>query len=281
MKVLLNISLAVGLFLIIFSLWGFYISIRPPKIISGTTPNDLGLEYEQVLFTTSDGLALSGWFIPSQTENDKTIILLHGYPAEKGDILPVLSFLNEEYNLFLFDFRYFGESEGKYSTAGAKETEDLSAAVNFLKSRGVDEVGVWGFSLGGAVALMAAPDHPEIKAIISESSYARLDLLTPELYRIPILKYPLAKLTGLWGKLLLGINAKEVSPAGSAGKLDIPILIIHSRNDNVIPFENAILIQEALKNNPKAEFWFQETLLHGQLGGEYQQRINDFFGRNL
>lgn len=280
-KVLLNILFAIGIFLVFLSLFGFYSSIRPPRIVSGTTPKDLGLEYEQVSFTTADGVRLAGWFIPSQVENAKTIILLHGYPAEKGDILPVLSFLNEKYNLFLFDFRYFGESGGKYSTAGAKETEDLSAAVRFLKSRGIDEVGVWGFSLGGAVALMTATDHPEIKAVVSDSSYARLDLMARELYRIPILKYPLAELTRLWGRMFLGINAKDVSPAGSAEKLEIPVLIIHSKNDNVIPFENAVLIQEALKNNPKAEFWFQKNLVHGELGMEYEQRIKDFLERNL
>jgi len=280
-KVLLNILFAIGIFLVFLSLFGFYSSIRPPKIISGTTPSDFGLEYEQIFFTTADGVRLAGWLIPSRAENAKTIILLHGYPAEKGDILPVLSFLNEKYNLFLFDFRYFGESGGKYSTAGAKETDDLSAAVRFLKSRGIDEVGVWGFSLGGAVALMTAPDHPEIKAVVSDSSYARLDLLVPELYRIPILKYPLAELTRLWGRMFLGINAKEVSPAGSAETLEIPVLIIHSKNDNVIPFKNAVLIQEALKNNPTAEFWFQENLFHGQLDGRYRENIEDFFERNL
>ena len=70
---------------------------------------------------------------------------------------------------------------------------------------------------------------------------------------------------------------KKVSPAESAEKLQIPILIIHSKNDEVIPFKNAVLIQEALKNNPKAEFWFEENLIHGQLGDEYQKRIENFF----
>jgi len=279
--VLLNILFAIGVFLIFLSLSGFYSSIKPPKIVSNITPKNLGLEYEEVSFTASDGVRLAGWFIPSQREDAKTVVLLHGYPADKGDILPVLAFLSEKYNLFLFDFRYLGESGGKYSTAGAKERDDFLAAVRFLKSRGIDEVGVWGFSLGGAVALMTAADHPGIKAVISESSYARLDLMTRELYRIPLLNYPLAELTGLWAKLFLGINVRDISPARSAEKLNIPVFIIHSKNDNVIPFKNAILIQESLKNNPSAEFWFQENLVHGELGGEYQQRIENFFERNL
>ncbi len=276
-----KIVFAIVFFFIFTSLWGFYISIRPPKIISTITPNDLNLEYEDVSFVTDDGIVLMGWYIPSKVSDAKTIILLHGYPAYKGDILPALSFLNKKYNLLLFDFRYFGQSEGKYTTAGAKEVDDLLAAIRFLKTKGIEEVGVWGFSLGGAVALMTAPQAPEIKAIISESSYASLNLMALQLYRIPILNYPLASLTEFWAKVFLGIDLKNVSPANSAKNLNIPILIVHSKNDEVIPFKNALLIQEALKNNPRAEFWFEENLIHGQLGEEYQKRIGEFFDKNL
>lgn len=268
-------------FFLFTSLWGFYISVRPPKIHSPITPQDLELDYEDVSFVTNDNLTLRGWFLPSKTSFAKTIILLHGYPADKGNILPALSFLNKKYNLLLFDFRYLGQSEGKYSTAGAKEVEDLRAAIRFLKTRGIQEVGVWGFSMGGAVALMAAKNTPEIKAIISEASYAKLNLMAPELYRLPALRYILGFLTELWARIFLGINVKEVSPSESVKNLTVPILIIHSKNDNVIPFAHALLLQDALKNNPRAEFWFEENLAHGQLGGEYQKRIEEFFEKNL
>lgn len=285
------ILLAIATFLLFTFLWGFYISVRPPKIVSTITPKEMGLAYEQVAFATKDGLTLSGWFVPSSAKDSagksnentkaKTIVLLHGYPADKGDILPALAFLHEKYNLFLFDFRYFGQSQGSYSTAGAKETADLAAAIQYLKTRGIDEVGVWGFSMGGAVALMTAPKAPEIKAIVAESSYASLDLMALELYRIPILKYPLAYLTSLGAKTFLGIDLKKVSPAESAKTLTIPILVVHSKNDEVIPFKNALFIQESLKNNPRADFWFQENLIHGQFDEPYQKKIEEFFLNNL
>ncbi len=106
-------------------------------------------------------------------------------------------------------------------------------------------------------------------------------MMVTELYQIPILKYPLAYLTGLWAKIFLEIDLKKVSPATAVKDLTIPILIIHSENDEVIPFENALRIQEALKDNPQAEFWFQENIIHGQFGDEYQKRIENFFKRNL
>ncbi len=286
LKILLNTIAFLGAFLLFASFLGFYTSIRPPKIVADITPKELGFAYDQVTFTTEDGLNLAGWFVPSRDkamggELNKTIILLHGYPADKGDILPSLAFLHKKYNLFLFDFRYFGQSQGAYSAVGAKETNDLTAAIRYLKTRGIHEAGVWGFSLGGAVALMTAPRAPEIKAIVSEASYARLDLMAIELYRIPVIKFPLAYLTGLWARIFFSIDMKAISPAASGGNLHIPILIAHSQNDEVIPFQNALLIQEALKNNPRAEFWFEENLEHGRFGDEYQKRIEDFFERNL
>jgi len=267
-------------FFLFTSLVAFFSYVKPSKIISDITPQDLGLSYEDVSFLTRDNLTLKGWFIP-QSSDAKTIIVLHGWPANKGNILPATSFLAEQYNLFLFDFRALGKSQGKYSTLGARETEDLLAAIRYLKSRGIDEVGIWGFSMGGAVAFMASPQASEIKAIVSESSYARLDLMTSEAFRIPLLRHPLGYFTGLWAKVFLGINIRQVAPMESAKQMSIPVLVIHSMDDDVIPFSHAQLLKDALRENPKAEFWFQEDLFHGQFSREYQQRITDFFKRNL
>ena len=278
---ILRVILIVFSGLIIISLWGFYSSIRPPKIISTLTPRDLKMNYEDVSFKTADGLTLRGWFIPGTRVNERTLILLHGYPADKGNILPALSFLHEDYNLLLFDFRYLGESEGNYSTVGAKEVEDLLAAIQFLKSRGVREVGVWGFSMGGAVALMTIEKAPEIKAVISESSYASLADMTFELLRIPVLNYPIAYLVGFWAKLFLGIDVRDASPANRIRNTKIPTLLIHSSADAVIPFSHARRLQKALENNPNAESWFHEQYAHGQLASDYRNGVKNFFLKHL
>jgi dipeptidyl aminopeptidase/acylaminoacyl peptidase len=280
-KTILRVVLIVFSVLIIISLWGFYSSIRPPKIISSITPRDLKMDYQDVSFKTADGLTLRGWYIPSAKSTEKTLILLHGYPADKGNILPALAFLHEDFNLLLFDFRYLGKSEGSYSTAGAKEVEDLLAAIQFLKTRGIKEVGVWGFSMGGAVALMAIEKAPEIRAVISESSYASLAAMALELLRIPLLNYPIAYLVGVWAKLFLGIDVREASPADRIRNTTLPILLIHSSADAVIPFSHARLLQQALAKNPNGEFWFNEQFAHGQFASDYRTRIKEFFLKHL
>ena len=273
--------LAIFLFFIFFSLFGLLISIRPPRIHSHFQPDQFVSTFEDITLKTSDGLELNGWFIP-QAKSDKVIVALHGYPADKGDIVPGLLFLNKDFNLLFFDFRYFGGSEGFLTTIGAREVRDLLASLEFLKTRGFHKIGVWGFSLGGAVGVMTAGQSSGIKAIVSESAYAELSLMARETYHhLFFLKYPLGFLTGIWAKLLLGVNINEISPAKKIKNSQLPILIIHSTTDQVIPFSHALLLREALADNPKVEFWFREGLSHGQLGKEYENRIQEFFQKNL
>ena len=277
------------LFLFAFSFVGFLEAVFPNKLVSSITPADLGLAYEAVAFTTEDGIELKGWFIPRQDQGQSrqdstgtnTIILLHGYPADKGDVLPTFAGLADEYRLFLFDFRGLGESEGRSTTVGAREVNDLRAALRFLETRGVGAVGVWGFSMGAAVALMTAPDAPAIKAVVADSSYARLALMAPELYRIPLLKHPLGLLTGLWAKLVLNVNIEDAAPEQDAARLEIPVLLIHSTNDAAIPFSHALRIKEALRRNPRAEFWFEPDRAHGELRSDYLLRIQSFFNASF
>jgi fermentation-respiration switch protein FrsA (DUF1100 family) len=66
-----------------------------------------------------------------------------------------------------------------------------------------------------------------------------------------------------------------------AKTLQIPILLIHSKDDRVIPFPHALLLEEALEGNPKAEFWFPDALRHGEMDEEHRTRILDFFTKNL
>ena len=135
--------------------------------------------------------------------------------------------------------------------------------------------------MGGAVALMAIERAPEIRAVVAESSYASLSEMALQLFQIPVINYPIAYLIGFWAKLLLGIDLRDVSPAERIRNSAIPILITHSSADAVIPFSQAKSLQEALANNPSAEFWFTEKFGHGQLDADYQNRMRNFFLRNL
>src|SRR5688572_24322435 len=95
----ITILASIVVFILVLSLWLFYVAIRPLKITSNITPKYYGIAYEDVQFKTEDNILIKGWFVPSLKSLAKTIILLHGYPADKGDILSSRLFLHSTYNL--------------------------------------------------------------------------------------------------------------------------------------------------------------------------------------
>lgn len=278
---MIKILLFIALFLILLSLLTFYISIHPQKIITNLEPSDLGLNYEEVAFKSSDGIKLSGWFIPNNKAK-ATIIVMHGYPADKANLLGIAEFLAKDFNVFLFDFRSFGKSEGSYTTAGYLEKNDLLGAIDYLKKeKNITKIGLFGFSMGGAVALMTT--HKNVKVIVTDSTYAKLSHMVEHMYRIfLIFKHPLAYLTRFYGILFLKIDIDKVNPVDAIGKLDVPVLLIHAEKDSQIPVSEAYLLHNA---NKKAELWIVEDADHGMTHSirpeEYIQRVVGYFTDNL
>lgn len=269
------------LFSLIFVGGVMFFDTHPNKLHSDITPKDFGLSFENISFRTQDGIVLKGWFIPNKNPHAKTIILLHGYGADKGNILPTRIFLHQDYNLLLFDFRYFGQSEGAYTTIGLNEVMDLQAAIKYLQSRGINEMGVWGLSMGAAVALVGASKINAIKCIVAESSYARLDMMGDYYFSWDILRYPFRTALRLSTWMVLGHNMQTASPLYAATQLTIPVLLIHSKADNLIPFDQALLLQQALRHDPRAEFVFIDHYQHSQFDPELKNIIINFFKKSL
>jgi uncharacterized protein len=265
-------------FILFFSLVSFYLAIRPFRITSNITPEAYGLPYKDVSLTAADGVTLRGWFVPAKITTDKAIILLHGYPADKGNILPVMMFLQNQYNLFFLDFRYFGASGGHYTTIGKEEKQDLLAAVNYLKNdRHMKAIGVWGFSMGAAVALMTAAESKDIKVVVADSSFARLDWMARDHYKIPILRDVLTELMRMWAWLFFRYDLNDINPADAASQLSIPVLFINSQDDNLIPPRHGELLKQKSSANPSAKFIQHNNLTHGELPEDYPSTIANFF----
>ena len=259
---------------------------HPSRIESGLTPENYHLPFEEVALRTKDGISIVGWFIRSsvRTSEDKpapAIILLHGYPAEKGDMLFIANSLQPDFNIFLIDFRYFGKSGGSFTTLGTNERLDVEAALDFLESRGFKSAGVLGFSLGGATAILQAAKDRRIAAVVSYASYADLTLLGKDAYgHLPFIREALVPLMKFWAKLFWSVDA-AVSPKEAAKKILTPILIIHTKTDEQIPFRHAELLMDALRNNRQAEFYFPETGLHGELPADFDERVKYFFEKYI
>ena len=266
---------------ILLSLWIFWMAVRPPRLAIPGTPGDYRLAAEDVTLTTADGVALAAWLIPAAAADAPAIVVLHGYPANKADLLPIAGALHARFTVLLVDFRSFGDSGGRATTLGSRERADLRAAVDALARRGHTRIGVFGYSLGGAVALLGAAEDPRIRAVAAWAPFADLRVLARDLYGIFwVLKYPFVELMVLWGRVVFGTDITRPSPEMAAARLAIPVQIWASRDDDQIPFAHAERLQRALAGNPRAEFAFGRGL-HNERAEDFERRLVEFFAKSL
>jgi len=237
---------------------------RTPRVRSEETPESVGLEYRDVSFTSRGGDArLSGWIIPPESGSDSPqttargtswVIMVHGDNTNRSDpktgMLGIARALNRRgFGILMFDLRGRGDSPAAMSSSGYFERLDLQGASDYLVSKGADRsrVGVLGFALGGAVALMAGSNPNNFGAVVSDSSFADLSLVLRN--EMTGIKRPLT----LWfagmefmAKSIYGIDIKDVSPARSIARSDTPVLVIHGEDDAVVPVEHARLLGRAI-----------------------------------
>jgi uncharacterized protein len=264
-----------------FSGWTFWMIVRPPHIAIPGVPADYGLAATDVTLTTADGITLAAWLVPAATTPAPAVVLLHGYPASKNDLLPLAGALHGRFTVLLVDFRSFGESAGRATTLGHRERLDLRAAVDFLAARGDERIGVFGYSLGGAVALLGAAEDARIRAVAAWAPFADLRALGRQVYAIlGPLKGPLVRLMVVWSRLVFGADITRPAPEAAASRLTIPVQITASRRDEQIPFEHAERLERALAHNPEAEFHFGQGG-HNEPAQGFEARLIAFFARAL
>jgi uncharacterized protein len=148
---------------------------------SEVPPAQLGAAYEDVAFTTSDGLELEGWYVPSR--NGAAVI---AFPGRRGPQAHVRMLARNGYGVLLFDRRGEGASDGDPNLFGWGGEKDIHAAVDFLRTRPDVEpsrIGGIGFSVGGELMLQAAAQSDGLAAVVSDGAGTRT--LSEDLDDIP------------------------------------------------------------------------------------------------
>ncbi len=261
---------------IVVSLFSLHTLVRPSVFKSSITPSDYSMEYEDISFYADDGVKLKGWFIPSlKDEEVPTVVLLHGYLGDKGSVFYSSQHLVENFNVLLFDFRYMGDSGGRYSTLGIKETRDLHAALDFLEEeKEADNIFLWGFSMGAAVSVMVAPERDVVKGVVCNSPYADIREMSKEIYSFPVLERSLMETTLFWARLIFGVDFNDDSPLKKAPLVDVPVFLMHAREDPVVPLEHSKVLQEAFST--EVQTYFPEESSHGGMERGSYKKIEDF-----
>lgn len=168
---------------LVIPLYGGWQNVHPQRVKVAITPQEIDMAYEDVKLTTSDGVQLAGWYLPSR--NGAGIIALHGFSGNRTHVLPQAKILQQAgYGVLLYDLRAMGESQGDRYHYGWQGELDVAPAVEFLKSRPeIDDnrIGILGLSSGGMTALNAAAKIPELRVVIVDGVEANRmeDLLNP------------------------------------------------------------------------------------------------------
>ena len=243
-----------------------YLIFHPTNQLA-SVPSAVGLPYEDVIINTADNVRLHGWYIPAKNPHG-VLLFLHGNAGNMSHRLASLEIFNRiGLSILIIDYRGYGDSNGTPSEQGTYT--DAEAAWNYLTmERGYadKDIVIFGRSLGGAIAAWLAA-RVEPAGVILESTFTSLKALAQKFYPyMPIdlmlrSRYPTEE-------YLAAVNA--------------PLLIIHSDEDEIIPYEHARLLHAAA-DNP----WELHTMKGGHdegfllSGDNYIQTIRNFIKKVL
>lgn len=199
------------------------------------TPADRSWEYEDVYLHTEDDYRLHGWYIPV-TNGRGTVLFFHGNAGNiSGRLESISVFRDLGLNVFIFDYRGYGKSEGSPSEKGTYK--DAEAAWRFLtevQSVPPDEIILFGRSLGGGIASWLG-SNVSAGAVVLESTFTSAPDLAGELY--PIIP----------ARALMTIRYPV---RNFLDDLAMPVMIAHSPQDDVIPYHHGKKLYE-LAGEPK------------------------------
>ena len=243
------------------------------------SPREYDLQYESVFFPSQDDTKLHGWVLRGRPQALGTVIFFHGNARNMTANLPLYAWLPAEgFNVFVFDYRGYGRSEGRPDRQGVHE--DSVAAFEYVLTRTDLErpLFVLAQSLGGATAIAALGqnDFPVEAVVVDSSFYSYRKIARDTMSDIPLLsmfRFPLS----------LTISNRH-SPASFIDRLaPTPLCLIHGTSDDVVPYEHSILLYEQAKE-PK-ELWLIERGGHVDAlrkpDSVYRKKLSSFFRRAL
>jgi fermentation-respiration switch protein FrsA (DUF1100 family) len=237
----------------------------------GTDEPPEGLAQEISFPSAADSIRLSGWFFSAADATPEApapvVILCHGIWTGRRECLPLaLRFQAAGYNVLTFDFRAHGLSDGRFTSVGHHETNDVLGAIEYVKNRvEVDtaRIGVIGFSMGAAAAVQAAARNDDIVALVADSGYAAFLDAARHSFRVVtrVPHFPIAPMAMRWAKWMVNVDASQLRPIDVIGRVSPrPLLIAHGGQDEIVPVQHAHSLFKAA-GEPK-ELWIEPGAHH-------------------
>ena len=235
----------------------------------GRAPIVAASTYEDVAFRTGDGLTLRGWYFP--TPSDRAAIIVHGKDSnriggENRSFEKLADFLVADgYSVLLFDLRGNGDSDGDRFSLGYLERRDVAAAVEHLTGRGFreDRIALIGISMGAGTVLQSLPLHPNVGAVVADSSYTDArTIVTEDLELVAGVPSWFTPGVMLWSKLAFGLDGEQVRPVEVVrAHPERAFLFIHCGGDKLIAPHHAYELRAA-SANPASDLWMAAACQH-------------------
>jgi hypothetical protein len=218
------------LFLLVFTAVLYLMQDRlvfhPGRTIEAT-PADVGLPFEDVMFTAADGVRLTGWYVPAADANAPAVLFCHGNGGNISHRLMTLQILRRlGLHVLIFDYRGYGASKGTPSEQGTYA--DARAGWDWLvEQRGIspDRIILQGRSLGASVAAWLATEVSPAGLILESGMTSAVDLGSEMYWFIP-------------GFLMRALCRYEYDTRGDLARAGCPVLVMHSPEDTMVPFSH-------------------------------------------
>ncbi|MBM9588819.1 alpha/beta fold hydrolase [Leptospira sp. 201903075] len=255
-----------------------------------TSISEFGLPEPESVRFQNGSLRLRGWYFKNPKKKKCGVVLLHGHTRTRYGILKYAPiFWKRGCSLFAYDARHHGESAGEYGTYGFYEKHDLERAIEFfseISSVPEEQIGLFGASFGAATALQYAEGRSDYAFVIADSPFMDMrsivekravDLYSPVVLFLSPIALSIAEVRA-------DFLVDEVSPKKAAKYISQPVLLIHSKTDEITPVSHSEEIFQNLKTNRKQLFVTDWGAAHCKSidvrYDEYESMVNSFLKEN-
>ena len=215
-----------------------------------------GLPGATIRIPTRRGRGLSGWWLPGSGRRG-AVVIAHGWGANRELMLPLARPLHEDgWDVLLFDMRNHGESDADDFSSMPRFAEDIDAAVDWIRhdpARANLPVALLAHSVGGAAALLAASRRDDIAAVVSLSTFAHpADMMRRWLKWKKLPFFPIGWYILRYVERVIGHRFDDIAPIHTLPRARCPVLLVHGRDDPVIPAADAECLHAHRGQTPAA-----------------------------
>lgn len=258
---LLWTGLLVWLLAVVMTAWAL---LRPARMtparalarLGWMTPADWGIAFGDEEVTVRDArsgraMRLAAWWMPAAGGSDATAVLVHGYADSRAGVMPwAAALLRAGVHVLAVDLRAHGESEGRFTTAGLLEADDLGQVLDHLRAQRPEQARhafLAGVSMGAAVALAAADGREDLAGVILDSPVVDFYLGAERQLWLMGLAGPSVLTPGLWlAEWWIGRRFAGIRPVTLLSRRRCPALALLPGEDLFLPPADADALVAAI-----------------------------------